>query len=213
MTGSQGAPGAAGAAAGTGPQGLEGVQGVTGTAGPQGITGSQGPIGSAGSAGGQGVAGVSGPAGSTGPAGATGPTGSNGLFQCAYIYNLSPETVALEAAVTFDTNGLLPSGITHEPGAAGITLVGSGIYQVTFSVSATEPNQMALAVNGVTVPGTIYGSGAGTQQNTGLAIINVTAGEVLTLRNHSSAAAVGLASVIGGTQANTNASVVIEKLD
>jgi BclA C-terminal domain len=121
--------------------------------------------------------------------------------------------VAIDAAVTFDTNGVSTSGITHEPGIAGITLVNSGIYQVTFSVSATEPNQMALFVNGVMVPGTVYGSGAGTQQNTGLAITNITAGEVLTLRNHSSAAAVGLASVIGGTQANTNASVLIEKLN
>jgi hypothetical protein len=121
--------------------------------------------------------------------------------------------VAVEAAVTFDTNGVLTSGITHSPPAAGITLENSGTYKVTFSVSGTESNQMALFVNGVLVPGTVYGSGAGTQQNTGQVIINITAGGVLTVRNHSSAAAVGLASVIGGTQANTNASVAIEKLD
>ena len=55
------------------------------------------------------------------------------------------------------------------------------------------------------------GRGAGSQQNTGQAIITVTAGGVLTLRNHTSAAAVGIASVVGGTQANTNASVAIEQ--
>ena len=38
------------------------------------------------------------------------------------------------------------------------------------------------------------------------------AGDVLTVKNHTSAAAVGLASLIGGTQQNTNASVAIEKL-
>jgi hypothetical protein len=175
-----------------------------------------GPIGPTGSAGGQGVTGadgVPGAAGSTGAAGATGPTGSNGLSQYAYIYNLSAETVALEADVTLDTNGVMTSGITHAPGTAGITLVNSGIYKVTFSVSGTEPNQMALFVNGAMAPGTVYGSGAGTQQNSGLAIIHITAGEVLTVRNHSSAAAIGLASVIGGTQANSNAAVAIEKLD
>ena len=121
--------------------------------------------------------------------------------------------MALEADVTFDTNGVLTSGITHAPGAAGITLVNSGTYKVTFSVSGTEPSQMALFVNGVLVPGTVYGSGAGTQQNIGQVIINITAGGILTVRNHSSAAAVGLASVIGGTQANTNASVAIERVD
>jgi BclA C-terminal domain len=121
--------------------------------------------------------------------------------------------VPLEAAVNFDMNGVLSAGITHAPGGAGITLVGSGTYEVTFSVSGTEPNQMALFVNGTVVPGTIYASGAGTQQNSGQAIVTIAAGGVLTLRNHTSSAAVGLAAPIGGTQASTNASVAITKLD
>jgi hypothetical protein len=121
--------------------------------------------------------------------------------------------VPIEADVTFNQNGLLTSGITHAPGTAGIALVNAGDYKVTFSVSGTEVSQMALFVNGTTlVPGTIYGSGAGTQQNTGQAIVTLGAGDVLTVRNHSSSAAVGLASLVGGTQANANASVAIEKL-
>ena len=52
-----------------------------------------------------------------------------------------------------------------------------------------------------------------TQQNNGQAIFSIPAGGILTLRNHSSAAAVGLASVIGGTQANVNASIVIKMLN
>jgi hypothetical protein len=124
------------------------------------------------------------------------------------------QTVAIEADVTFNKNGVLTAGITHALDAAGIVLVNAGDYKVTFSVSGTGVSQMALFVNGTTlVPGTIYGSGAGTQQNTGLAIVTLAAGDVLTLRSHSSSAAVGLASVIGGTQANANASVAIEKLD
>jgi hypothetical protein len=71
---------------------------------------------------------------------------------------------------------------------------------------------MALFVNGTLVPGAVYGSGAGTQQNTGQAIFIASAGAVLTVRNHTSSAAVGLATPIGGTQPSSNASVVIEKL-
>jgi hypothetical protein len=104
-------------------------------------------------------------------------------------------------------------GFIHAGGAAEITIVEAGTYKVSFSVSGTEANQMAIFVDGVVVPGSIYGSGAGTQQNNGQAVVVVGAGALLTLRNHSSAAAVGLASVIGGAQANTNASVSIEKLD
>jgi hypothetical protein len=121
--------------------------------------------------------------------------------------------VAPEEDVGFDTNGVLTPGITHLPGTAGIMLVNTGDYKVTFSVSAIEPNQMALFVNGTLVPGTVYGSGAGTQQNTGQAILTITAGDVLTVRNHTSPAPVSLQTLAGGTQANVNASVTIEKLD
>jgi len=120
--------------------------------------------------------------------------------------------VPIEANVVFDTNGVL-NGVTHAPGTANIALVSAGTYKVTFSVTGTEPNQFGLFVNGALVPGTIYGSGAGTQQNTGQVIATFGAGDVLTLRNHSSSAAVGLQPLAGGTQANVNASVAIERLN
>ncbi len=207
-----------------GPAGEVGPQGTTGVAGAQGAVGAvgaTGPAGAAGQAGATGPAGATGATGAAGPAGATGavgatgatgPAGSNGLSEYAYIYNVSGETVPLEGDVTFDSNGILTPGITHALGGAGITLVTAGAYEVSFSVSGTEPNQMALFVNGTLVPGTVYGSGAGTQQNTGQAIFIAPAGAVLTVRNHTSSAAVGLATPIGGTQASSNASVVIEKL-
>ena len=179
------------------------------------MEGPAGPLGPAGEAGQQGIPGAEGtrgPAGIPGATGATGPAGSSGLSQYAYVYNLSAETVALEADLTFDSNGVLTPGITHALGAAGITLTTAGTYEATFSVSGTEPSQMALFVNGVLVPGTVYGSGAGTQQNTGQGIFVAPAGAVLTVRNHTSSAAVGLATPIGGTQQSSNASVVIEKL-
>ena len=145
--------------------------------------------------------------------GAPGPAGSGGLSDYAYVYNVGAQVVALEADVSFDSNGVLTPGITHSLGGTGITLANAGDYKISYSVSGTEPNQMALFVNGTLLTGTIYGSGAGTQQNTGQAIVAIGAGDILTLRNHTSAAAVGLASVIGGPQANVNASVTIEKLD
>jgi hypothetical protein len=43
-------------------------------------------------------------------------------------------------------------------------------------------------------------------------LIAASAGDVLTLENHSSAAALPLDSLVGGTQANVDASVTIERL-
>jgi hypothetical protein len=198
-----------------GPPGLEGPIGPPGPEGPAGPPGADGEDGSNGTTGLPGADGAQGPAGDAGATGATGPAGpagSSGLSQYAYVYNLGGETVALEADVTFDSNGVSTPGITHTLGAAGITLVTAGTYEVAFSVSGTEPSQMALFVNGTLVPGTVYGSGAGTQQNSGQAIFAAPAGAVLTVRNHTSSAAVGLATPIGGSQASSNASVTIEKL-
>ncbi len=219
LQGVQGATGVVGPQGASGPAGSSGAEGATGAAGPAGGTGLQGVQGATGAAGPQGPSGpagspgATGPAGSTGPAGPTGSAGSSGLSQYGYVYNTSSQVVALEAAITFDSNGAMTAGITHATGATGITLVDAGTYEIRFSVSGTEPNQIGIFINGVSAAGTIYGSGAGTQQNVGQTILTVPAESVLTIVNHSSAAAVTLATPIGGTQASTNASVVIEELD
>jgi hypothetical protein len=120
--------------------------------------------------------------------------------------------VAIEADVAFSSNGIL-SGITHVPGTSTFTVVNAGTYEIAWIVSAVEPSQFSLFVNGVADAGTIYGSGAGTQQNNGQALVNFAAGDALTLRNHSSAAAVTLQTLAGGIQANVNASFMVRKLN
>lgn len=166
---------------------------------------------------GGGIAGVAGTAGSTGTPGVPGAPGIPGVSVYAFYYNLVAYSVPLNTDVHFDNNGpFSPTGFLHVPAAdptgAPIIVLQSGTYWVTFSVSGAEPSQFGLFLNGVSVPGTVYGSGAGAQQNTGQAILAIAAGDSLTLRNFLSPAAVGLASQVGGTIANTNASIYIIKL-
>jgi hypothetical protein len=188
-------------------EGQIGVVGPTGPTGPTGATGATGPTGPTGATG---DTGATGPTGATGATGATGP--SEGILEYAYIYNTGLQVVAIEAPVLFSNTGVITAGITHAPGSAQIAIGSAGDYKVDFSVSGVEPNQFALFVNGAAVAEAIYGSGAGTQQNTGQAIITLSAGDVLTLVNHSSAAAVTLQDLAGGTQTNVNASISILKL-
>ncbi len=210
--GQQGVQGNVGPAGPQGPGGAAGVPGAPGANGTTGDAGRTGATGPPGPRGDTGASGPSGPAGATGATGAAGQDGRNGLSQYGYIFNTDGETVPLEAAINFDANGVLTPGITHAPGATGVTLVETGDYKFTFSVSGVEPGQFALFVDGAVAPGAIYGSGAGTQQNTGQAILRLPAGTVVSLRNHTSAAAVTLQTLAGGTQANVNASLAIEKL-
>jgi hypothetical protein len=128
---------------------------------------------------------------------------------------VSAQVVPLETAVTFSDNGIGTAGFAHGLGSPNITVINEGAYKVTFSVSGTEPNQFALFINGVVVAESVYGSGAGTQQNTGQAILAIEANDVITLVNHTSAAAVTLAAAppIGGTATAVNASILFQKLD
>jgi hypothetical protein len=121
--------------------------------------------------------------------------------------------VAIEADVLFSNNGVLSAGIAHVAGTSTIVVTSAGVYEIEFNISAVEPNQFSLFLNGAPVAGGVYGSGAGTQQNHGSVILAMAAGDVVTVRNHSSAAAVTLQSLAGGTQVNANASITIKKLD
>ena len=118
----------------------------------------------------------------------------------------------LETDITFDSNGNL-TNITHTPSTAQVILGSAGDYAVFFTVAGVEPNQFTLYQNGAPVGGSVYGSGAGTQPNPGMVIITASTGDILTLRNHSSAAAVTLQTLAGGTQINANASILILKLN
>lgn len=221
LIGGIGPAGVAGLVGGIGPQGIQGLIGAIGLTGLAGLTGAIGSTGVAGLAGAVGVQGVAGLVGALGPegiAGIAGPQGIQGIpgvagvSEYAYLYNLTSRVVPIEADVLLDLNGPITAGITHTPGTAAINIVNAGTYAISFSVSGTEPGQFSLTVNGVPQPSSVYGSGAGTQQNTGQALLTLGAGSVLTLRNHSSAAAVTLQPVAGGTQPNVNASLVITRL-
>ncbi|MCW2853107.1 MAG: hypothetical protein JWM84_2771 [Nocardioides sp.] len=165
----------------------------------------------AGRAGAPGPAGVPGGPGPSGAPGADGQDGQDFSGTSAYVYSTLPQLVAIEADVIFE-NSLAAQGVTHVPGTGAITVLTSGRYAVRFVVSANEPNQFALTRNGMVVPGSTYGSGAGTQQNSGEVLVDLEAGDVLTLRNHTSVVAVTLPTLAGGVQPNVNASLIIEKV-
>ena len=224
MRGDIGAPGAtgpAGAASQDGVDGIDGTDGLIGPAGADGADGATGPAGADGADGATGPAGADGADGATGPAGAdgsdgaTGPAGADGTSvvpEYAYIYNEGAQTVPVEDTVEFDTNGLSTSGISHAPGDNAIVVYNPGIYKVTYIVTAVEANQFAVFVNGALAPGAVLGAGGGARQNTGQMLLQFLAGDVISLVNHSSAAAVDLQIPAGGTQSNVNASILIERL-
>lgn len=144
-----------------------------------------------------------------------------GVCSCGfgYFYNLEVSaTVAIGAPFPFDTNGpFTPTQFAHTASvtpavSAPITILNAGTYAVQYTVTVAEARQIALYLGAAVVLSTIYGQATGTAVTTGVAIIEAAAGDLLTLRNHLSAAALTLVTPSGGTASNTTNSLLITKL-
>jgi len=133
------------------------------------------------------------------------------LSAYAYIYNVGTQEVPLEADVSFSNNGVIVGGITHTPGAAPIVIGSAGDYAVWFYTAGGGSNQFALFQNGAPVAGAIYGTDTGTSANPGRVIISAAAGDVLTLRNHTSFTEIAVMTA-GGTQTSVNAAIMLERI-
>ncbi len=217
MTGPIGPTGAAGIDGTTGPTGAAGTDGATGPTGPQGAAGSTGPTGPQGAIGATGPNGSVGATGSTGATGVTGTTGVTGApgtgtsTEYAYIFNTGSQVVGTDGDVSFSNDG--PGGaVTHLAGSPVMFMNISGVFEIDFSVTAVEPNQFAIYVNGNPIPSSIYGSGAGTQQNNGSTVLPLSSGDLVQLRNPSTASDVTLQGQAGGSEANVNAAVTFRRL-
>jgi hypothetical protein len=135
----------------------------------------------------------------------------------AYVYNTGVQTVSLESAIIFATNGPITSAFTFTPLSSGITINVTGIYEAAFTIIVPSGCQFALALNGVAIAGSTYGTivggpgvGAG---DTGRVTFIANAGQVLTLINHTSTNGnIVLPILAGGTVTNVNASIYISRI-
>jgi hypothetical protein len=208
-----GPTGPIGSRGGQGAIGPNGSDGSTGATGAQGPTGFQGPTGPTGPTAATGPTGPSGTDGATGADGATGPTGAIAGLAYGQVYNVSAQTVGAETAVVFDTLGPA-NGFVHSINSNDLVALDGGTYLIRFSITAAEPNQFTVFVNGAPIDASTFGSASADQQNNGLVVVDLQAGDSLALVNHSSAGSVTLSTAIaaGGTATNVNASLFAQQL-
>jgi hypothetical protein len=200
-TGETGATGATGVAGEAGIAGATGATGVTGATGATGETGATGATGETGATGATGETGATGATGATGETGATGATGA-GIGEFGYTYELATiadATVVGGADIPFSNNGPLV-GTTHTAGTTTVTVATAGTYKIDYEVNITAGigAQIAIAVNGVVDASTPVSALVATGQLSGTAILDLAAGDVITLRNNSLVAlTVTLAPAVG----------------
>jgi hypothetical protein len=118
----------------------------------------------------------------------TTPSGA-GASDYGYVYQLATlidATVVGGADVPFSNNGPL-NGITHTQNTTIITIPTTGDYEIDYSISITAGvgAAMAVAVNGVVDASSAITILTPVGHISGKAIIPLTAGDVITLRNNS----------------------------
>jgi hypothetical protein len=106
----------------------------------------------------------------------------------------------------------MTGAFSHDTSAPNITINVTGTYDAGFIVLGLGSNQFAFFLNGAALPGGIYGTGTGNQGSPGQIVFSANAGDVLTIRNHSSSLPIALQLQTGGSQINANASVRILKI-
>jgi hypothetical protein len=128
----------------------------------------------------------------------------------AFIYNITPHTIAAGEDIPFDSNGSLTSAFIHNYGSPVLIVKHTGVYKITYSVSADISNQIAIYVNNYQRWGTIYGITAG-YQNIGQVVANLSEGDVLSVRNIS-AGPIQLTTFMVDAYGTVNASMLLEEL-
>jgi hypothetical protein len=106
------------------------------------------------------------------------------IFQLATI---ADATVVGGADVVFSNNGPTFGGVTHTAGTTVMTVPSAGTYSVEYCISFTAGvgATMAIAVNGVVDPSTSVTFLTATGTVCGQAMLQLTAGDILTLRDNS----------------------------
>ena len=185
--------------------GLTGPIGATGPTGPMGLTGPAGPTG---------PMGLTGPAGATGPAGPTGPMGPAGsapaaeLLHSVHVPAQEPEDAGLP--LIFNTNQVQAgTSITHTAGTGVFSIIRSGIYQILYSVTATDAAAhktvtVELRNTGVSIPGSR--TSGSTPMSTGTASLSASI-----ILNVTSTASISLVPVTADSTF-TNASIQLIRL-
>jgi hypothetical protein len=125
-----------------------------------------------------------------------------GVLQSGFGYHqatLAYATILGGADVPFSNNGTM-NGVTHTPGTTMFTVPSAGRYQIDYGVNITAGigSGVAIAVNGTVDTSTNLAVLVATGKIKGTAILNLAAGDVISLRNNSAVPmTLGLAPYVG----------------
>jgi hypothetical protein len=109
----------------------------------------------------------------------------SGEYASVYLHS-TPAVIIGGAAIPFNLNAQF-SGIVHAPGATDITIASTGNYKIDYTVNAAIGSgaEVAVAVNGTAMLSTSASIHQNNSQVSGSTILELAAGDVISLLNDS----------------------------
>lgn len=108
--------------------------------------------------------------------------GSEGYY---FVSSTVLQTLNLEDSVYFGLQGLHKNTL-FKTGTDTVTVLKSGVYNLTFDLQARQPSQFTIYVNNVPNNSTIAGTDSGSGQVSVRQLLELNKGDVLSVKNHSS---------------------------
>jgi hypothetical protein len=136
----------------------------------------------------------------------------NGVDVYGSFYSTLLQTVAVDAPVVYDKNQYV-NGLTHTLGTGDITVSKDGIYVFVFIVNTTQACQFTLFVNGVPEQTTTAGINKGANILQLRQQLELKAGDIVSVRNHVSAAGtITISQNAGGTLTGNNVEFIVSRI-
>ena len=111
----------------------------------------------------------------------------NGFNVHGSFYTTLAQSIPLEADVMWD-NYQNVQGMTWSASNPNQVVVGSsGVYKIFFLGHVAQAAQAGIAINGVVNENTVQGTNKGSSQFTVRSLLNLKAGDIISIKNHSSA--------------------------
>ena len=129
------------------------------------------------------------------------------------FYNIIAQTVNPEADIIFATSQNVNSiGWSSTVNPQQITILEDGVYKVFFLASTGNAAQLAFTVNDVPIAYTNQGTNHGAGEVTIRGLLVLKKGDIVTVRNHTSAVPIQITQMAGGFQNNVCAELTIFKI-
>lgn len=123
-----------------------------------------------------------------------------------------PQQIAVESPLMFDNSSEI-NLIDFTAGTSDMTVKKSGIYIAEYLINTVQPSQFTIFVNGVPKDATNVVINKGSAQMLSRSLLNLNAGDVVNIKNHTTTTgAVELSVNAGGFEAATNHKFLLYKI-